>query len=201
MNDLKEQRICIRFCVKLGKTGAETITMMQQAFGEDVMTQSKIFEWHKSFQEGRISVEDDSCLGQPSNSTTEKKQCEVRELIRSNHRLTVREIAEGLISFNSCQNISQNLEHRSISKFVPRILTLKRKEAHTEIPKSLFEGTKPNDDFLKIFMTDNKTWVVTKLDKTPLKIREQDLKLFQKKCLRKSCRSRECFRISAFKQL
>lgn len=200
MNDSREQRICIRFCVKLGKTGAETIAMMRQAFGANAMTRSKIFEWHKCFREGRISVEDDSRSGRPSTFSTEEKQCQVHESIRSNRRLTIREIAEGL-NISLGRNVPQNLRHhRNVSKFVPRILTQKRKEARTEISNNFFEEIKPKDDFLKIFVTDNKTWVVTKLGKAPLRICEPNLKLFQKKHLRKPSRNGECVGAGAFRQ-
>ena len=34
MVDVKEQRICIKFCFKLNKTAAETHQMLKEAFGE-----------------------------------------------------------------------------------------------------------------------------------------------------------------------
>jgi hypothetical protein len=34
MNVLKEQRVCIKFCQKLGETVIETYEILQQAFGE-----------------------------------------------------------------------------------------------------------------------------------------------------------------------
>lgn len=193
MNDLREQRICIRFCVKLRKTDAETVAMIQQAFGEKAMTQSKIIEWHKHFREGRISVEDNSRSKLSSTCTLQQKQYKVNDLISSNRRVTVHEVADRLnIPFDSRQSIPQNLGYRrNVSKFVPRILSIKRKEPRTEVPEAPFEEINPNDDFLKIFVTDNKTWVVTRLSKTSPKSREQNLKLLQKRHLRKSSKSRE----------
>jgi len=35
MADLKEQRVCNEFCFLLGKTAAETVTMLREAFKED----------------------------------------------------------------------------------------------------------------------------------------------------------------------
>ena len=32
MADLKEQRVCIKFCIFLGKTAEETVTMLREAF-------------------------------------------------------------------------------------------------------------------------------------------------------------------------
>jgi hypothetical protein len=38
MDVLKEQRVCIKFCQKLGKTATETYEMLQQAFGETALS-------------------------------------------------------------------------------------------------------------------------------------------------------------------
>jgi hypothetical protein len=35
MKDLEEQRVCVKFCFKLGNTFTETFQMLQQAYGED----------------------------------------------------------------------------------------------------------------------------------------------------------------------
>jgi hypothetical protein len=35
MADLREQRVCLKFCFKLGKTAAETHQMLKQAFGDN----------------------------------------------------------------------------------------------------------------------------------------------------------------------
>ena len=39
--DFKEQRICIKFCFNLKKTAAETHRMLQEAFGDNAMSQSQ----------------------------------------------------------------------------------------------------------------------------------------------------------------
>jgi hypothetical protein len=59
MGVLKEQRLCIKFCQKLGKTVTETYEMLQQAFGETALSRSKIFEWYSRFKNGRTSIDDD----------------------------------------------------------------------------------------------------------------------------------------------
>jgi len=43
MTDFKEQRICIKFCFNLKKTAAETHRMLQEALGDNAMSQSKPF--------------------------------------------------------------------------------------------------------------------------------------------------------------
>jgi hypothetical protein len=65
-----EQRVCIKFCVKLGKSATETFEMLREAFGEHSLSWTTVFEWHSRFKAGRVSVEDDECSGRPSTSKT-----------------------------------------------------------------------------------------------------------------------------------
>ena len=48
--DLKEQRVCIEFCFLLGKTAAETVTMLGEAFKEEALSQAIVYEWFFSVQ-------------------------------------------------------------------------------------------------------------------------------------------------------
>ena len=41
MAEVDEQRVCIKFCVGLGKTGSETFEMLKQAFGDSCMSRSR----------------------------------------------------------------------------------------------------------------------------------------------------------------
>ena len=55
MAEFDEQRMCIKFCVRLGKTGSETFEMLKQAFGDSCMSCSRTFEWFGRFKNGRTS--------------------------------------------------------------------------------------------------------------------------------------------------
>jgi hypothetical protein len=63
MKEFKEQRICIKFCFNLKKTAAETHRMLQEAFRDNAMSQSKTFLWYKHFKDGRTSVDNDERAG------------------------------------------------------------------------------------------------------------------------------------------
>jgi hypothetical protein len=39
-----EQRVCIKFCVKLGKSNTETIEMFLEAFGGYSLSRAEVFE-------------------------------------------------------------------------------------------------------------------------------------------------------------
>jgi len=90
-----EQRIGIEFCLEMGKTATETYQLLQQAYGEDAMGRTQMFDWFRRFEECRNSVESDPRSGRPSTSRNEEMIAKVRTILRNNRRLIVREIADG----------------------------------------------------------------------------------------------------------
>jgi hypothetical protein len=50
MADHKEQRVCVKFCFMLGKTAAETVGMLRQAFNDDALGKSQVYEWFSRFK-------------------------------------------------------------------------------------------------------------------------------------------------------
>lgn len=91
-----EQRISIKFCVKLDKSASETHHLLKEAYGDEVMSRARIFDWHKRFKEGREDVRDDARSGRPVTHRTEENIRKVKDLVRSNRQLTVRMMAEEL---------------------------------------------------------------------------------------------------------
>jgi len=107
MCESTEQLICIKFCFKIGKTATETYQLLQQAFGEDAMGRTQVFDWFRPLKESRTSVESELRLGRPSTSKNEEIIAKVRTVVDNNRRLTVREIADDCgISVGSCDAIS-----------------------------------------------------------------------------------------------
>jgi hypothetical protein len=126
MDVLKEQRVCIKFCQKLGKAATETYEMLQQAFVETALSRSKTFERYFRFKNGRMSIDDDQHTGRPSTALVNETVDRVNAVIRGNRRLTIRETTDELnLSFGTCQAIlTQDVGRRRVSaKLVPRLLT------------------------------------------------------------------------------
>jgi len=48
-----QQRVCINFCFRLWKTGAETYEMLQADFGECSLSRLKTFEWYSRLKSVR----------------------------------------------------------------------------------------------------------------------------------------------------
>ena len=45
MADNKEQRLCVKFYFLLGTLAAETVLMLQEAFKEEVLSTTQVYEW------------------------------------------------------------------------------------------------------------------------------------------------------------
>ena len=91
-----KQRINLKFLVRLGKTPTEGLKLLQEVYGDDTMSRTRLFEWHRRFKEERVEVEDDDKYGRPSTSKTDENVEHVRQNVQSDHRLTVRMIADEL---------------------------------------------------------------------------------------------------------
>ena len=89
-----DQRINLKFLVKLKKTPTESLKMLQEAHGDPAMSRARVFEWHRKFREGEEDVEDKPRPGKPSSSKTDENVEAVRQAVRGGRRLTVRMIAE-----------------------------------------------------------------------------------------------------------
>ena len=68
--DTLEERYAIEFCFKLGKNATETYGMLQTAFWPSCMNRASVFEWHKRFKEGTMSVRDDERCGRSKEVNT-----------------------------------------------------------------------------------------------------------------------------------
>ena len=82
--------------VCLGKTPTEALKLLQEVNGDDTMSRTCLFEWHRRFKEGREEVEDDYRSGRASTSRTDQNVEQVRQKVPSDCRLTVRMIANEL---------------------------------------------------------------------------------------------------------
>ena len=120
-----EQQINLKFLVRLGKTPTVALTLLQEVYGNDTMSRTRLFEWHRRFKEGREEVENDQRSGMPSTSRTDENVVRVRQKVRSDRRLTVRMIADelGMNSERVWRIITKHLGMRKIcAKMVPRLL-------------------------------------------------------------------------------
>ena len=71
--------------------------MMQEAFGNECMSKTRIKEWYYRFKGDHTSVDSDSRSGRPSTTKTLDNIERVRFTIEGDRRFTVRELENDLI--------------------------------------------------------------------------------------------------------
>jgi len=63
-----EQRVNVKFCVKLGKSATETYDLLTKVCGDECLSRTHVIEWLKRFEEGREEIGDDQRPGCPNTS-------------------------------------------------------------------------------------------------------------------------------------
>lgn len=162
MDKKLEQRVCVKFCVANGFSAAETLRMLQKAFGEDSMSQNRTFVWHKDFKEGRESVSDMPRSGRPSTSTTDENIASVKNLVMENRSISIREIAALLdISFGSTEHILTEIlgMKRIEARLVPKELNFLQKQHRVEVAKQMIANADSDPTFMERIITGDETWV------------------------------------------
>jgi hypothetical protein len=85
-----EQRINLKFLVKLKKkTPTECFQLLKEVY-DDVMSRTRVLEWHKQFMEGREEVEETNVW----DALQHQKPNKISEIGWKDRRLSIRMIAE-----------------------------------------------------------------------------------------------------------
>ena len=95
------------------------------------MKKTAVYKWVRRFSEGRESVTDEERSGRPATSRTEENIAKVLQIVRENHRLTVRSIAQQVnIDRETVRKIlTEDLDMRKVcAKMVPKELTEEQKQ-------------------------------------------------------------------------
>ncbi|CAK9829627.1 Protein GVQW3 [Anthophora retusa] len=162
MASFEHQRVCIKFCVKNGFNGPQTLDMLEKCFGNDTLSRSNVFRWHERFRSGRESVEDDKRSGRPSTSKTDENIDKIKEMLSENRKLTIRELAEDLnIAYGSVQDVlvSDLGLRRVVAKLVPKDLNFMQKKDRVEISKDMISKAEFDLTFIKRIITGDETWI------------------------------------------
>ena len=89
-----EQRAAIKFCANIGKTPKETHEFRKQSGKHCNMGRSLVFKRYEIFLDARDSFRDDMREGRSSFRDCSTAKNELRDVLDSERRLTVIEIAE-----------------------------------------------------------------------------------------------------------
>jgi len=130
-----------------------------QVYGDNAMKKTAVYKWVKHFTEGRESVTDEERSGRPATSRTEENIAKIYQIVRENHRLTVRSIAEqvNIIRETVRKILTEDLDMRKVcAKMVPKELTKEQKQRRVTFCQDLLER---QDDILGRSITGDETWV------------------------------------------
>src|SRR5215469_8201014 len=130
-----EQRICIKFCYRIGKSASETLDLLKLAFGNEYVNKSTTFRWFSRFKNGLESVKDEKHVGRPILHRNPEKVSQISNLIKENPRIGLGdiEIETGISKSLIGTIIKEDLRlKKTPSKFVPKMLTIQQKENRVE---------------------------------------------------------------------
>jgi len=147
--------------VKLGKTATETLQLLRDAYGDEASSRARVFGWHRRFVLGRVSVEDDTRSGRLSSSRNEDNVVCIRDMIREDHTVTVRMLADALhINKSTCHQILwEDLGKRKLNaRLVPQALTQDQKEVRASICADLLHEAQNDATFVNSIIAEDESW-------------------------------------------
>ena len=120
-----EYRAVIHYLYLKGKTINEIHSELADVYGSSAPSHAQVKFWVGEFKRGRTSLEDEARSGRPLDATDEEMCKKVRDLVHSDRRIQVEEIAQAL-----------GISHGSVSTILHDRLGMRKPTARW-VPKSL----------------------------------------------------------------
>lgn len=136
--------------------------MIREAYKDEAMSRTRVFEWHKKFKDGREDVEDEQRAGRSTATRTDENVAKVRELLNSDRRLSIRLIAQEVHLAKSTVHsiVTDDLQMRKMcAKLVPKVLSDEQKEHRVTICRELLERLETDPNLLDRVITGDETWI------------------------------------------
>ena len=152
----------IRYLYLKGKTGKEIHSELADVYGSSAPFYAQVKFWVGEFKRGRTSLEDEARSGRPIDATDEEMCKKVRDLVYSDRRIQVEEIAQALgISHGSISTILHDrLGMRKLTtRWVPKSLSDEQMVTRASVCSALLKRFRSKDDFLLCLVTVDETWV------------------------------------------
>lgn len=156
-----EQRAVIKFNAKLERNASETFELMQKVYGNECMSRSNVFLWHKRFLEGRNALEDEKHTGRPSSCQTPAMIEKVDDFVTNNRCATLRMMEESLgINKETIRKIlNEDLGKTKVcAKFVPHTLSNDQKASRIAHCRDVISAAESDSKFLQSIITGDETW-------------------------------------------
>jgi histone-lysine N-methyltransferase SETMAR len=135
--------------------------MIQKAFGNDSLSRTKVFRWHKDFVNGRETVADEPRSGHPASVRTSTNVDHVRAFVRQDQRLKIRIITDEL-NINECtvhQIFTQDFNTRKVcANMVPKNVNDNQKARRKEVSAVMLQWVENEPDVLNQVVTGDESW-------------------------------------------
>ena len=160
--DTLEERYAIKFCFKLGKNATEAYGMLQTTFGPSCMNRASVFEWHKKFKEGWVSVRDDDRCGRSKELRKPELIGQIKNFMDKGRRVSIETIiAQFDLSVGIVHTIIRDeLKMRKIcANFVPRVLWEDQKERRCHDSREMIELINSDLVVLDVLVNRDESWI------------------------------------------
>ena len=145
-----------------GKTGKEIHGELADVYGSSSPSYAQVKFWVGEFKRGRTSLEDEARSGRPLDANDEEMCKKVRDLVYSDRRIQVEQIAQTLgISRGSVSAILHDRlgMRRLTARWVPKSLSSEQIATRASACSALLKCFRSKDDFLLCLVTVDETWV------------------------------------------
>ncbi|KAL7723210.1 hypothetical protein ACLKA6_001298, partial [Drosophila palustris] len=133
------------------------------AFALSPRGKSTICDWYSNFKRGRTSTEDSKRSGRPKEVIIPEIIRQVRQIVLTDRRVKVREIAEtvGISTGSAVSILHDHLHMKKLNvKWVPHFLDIEQREKRVADSKSCLDMFNRNpSEFLRRYITMDETWI------------------------------------------
>ena len=157
-----EYRAVIQYLYLKGKTGKEIYSELADVYGSSAPSYAQVKFWVGEFKRGRTSLEDEARSGRTLDATDEEMCKKVRNLVYSDWRIQVEEIAQALgISNGSVSTILHDRlgMHKLTAGWVPKSVSDEQMATRASVCSALLKRFRSKDDFLLLLVTVDETLV------------------------------------------
>ena len=156
-----KQKAVIEFLMKEGITARQISDRLKNVYGESALSHSSVKRWLADFKGGRSEIIDKPRSGRPSSAVTEANKQKVDELIRSNRRITTRDIIEVIdVGHGVVNNIICDLGYSKVcARWVPRQLTDELKHSRLDVCRQMLQRVQnEGEQFMNRIVTGDESW-------------------------------------------
>ena len=145
------------------KTGQEIHCELTNVYGSSAPLYAQVKFWVGEFKRSRTSLEDETRSGRPSDANDEEMCNKERDLVYSDRRIKVEEIANALhISHGSVSTTLYDRlgMHKLTARWVPKSLSDEQMVTRASVYSALLKRFRSKeDDCLSRLVTVDETWV------------------------------------------